>query len=309
MFTRTQHLRIIVLVIMSILIAACEFPGFQLDQDDPEAEVTATATRDARDGSDSRPAPPDTEEEPRSAPTSTATLEPTEVTPLLTAIEDANCRTGPDVIFDEYGYLLEGNSAPAIGRASDNSWYVAQLVDRPSHCWISASIVSLNVDPSVLPIFASPPTPTPALGSIGGVLWHEICEYTGGHAGEPVVIGLGCVSWGDPDVGEFGPNQVYDAFETGWAGVTLHIGNGACPSTGLAAAVTNASGVYSFSGLSAGTYCISYSALADGNDVILIPGGPTYPQRGADGFYQTVTIAEGENNNNVNFGYAWQFYN
>ncbi len=307
MNTRNRRSWIIVLAMMSLLFAACEFPGYQSPEEEPEKVLTETPTQDRQGESPSRPIP--TSDEPRKAPTSTATLEPREEQRMLTANVNANCRTGPNIVFDEYGYLLEGHSAPAIGRASDNSWYVAQLPDRPSHCWIAASIVTLNVDPSVLSIFASPPTPTPVLGSIGGVLWHEICEYTGGHAGEPVVLGQGCVSWGDPDIGEFGPNQVYDGFETGWAGVTLHIGNGACPSTGLATAVTNANGVYSFNGLPSGTYCVSYSALTDGNDVILIPGGPTYPQRGSDGFYQTVTIAEGENLTNVNFGFAWQFYN
>ncbi len=306
---RIRSLRswLIVLAVASLLFVACDFPGFQLVQEEPEEPPTATSTRDTRDGS--KPRPTATEEEQIRLPTSTATLEPTDEPHRLTANVNANCRTGPNVIFDEYGYLLEGESAPAIGRASDNSWYVAQLPDRPKACWISASIVSINFDPAVLSIVASPPTPTPVLGSIGGVLWHEICQFTGGEADEPVVLGQGCVSWGDPNIGEFGPNQVYDAFETGWAGVTLHIGSGACPSTGLATAVTNANGVYSFSGLPAGTYCVSYNALTDGNDVILIPGGPTYPQRGSAGYHQTVTIAEGENNSSVNFGYAWQFFN
>ena len=75
----------------------------------------------------------------------------------------------------------------------------------------------------------SPPTPTPELGSISGILWHEICEFTGGHTGEPVVLGRGCVTWGDPDDTDFGPNQIYDSFETGWFGVTLHLGAGHAP--------------------------------------------------------------------------------
>ena len=150
-------------------------------------------------------------------------------------------------------------------------------------------------------------TPTPVSESIRGVLWHEICEYSGGEAGEPVVLGQGCVQWGTAPE-EFGPNQLKDDFESGWEGVTLHLGSGACPATGLATAVTNASGEYQFEGLSAGTYCVSYSNLTDGNDAILIPGGPTFPARGNDGFFVTVDLSAGEVRI-VDFGYAWQFYN
>jgi hypothetical protein len=152
------------------------------------------------------------------------------------------------------------------------------------------------------------PSPTTPNGSISGVLWHEICRYTGGQAGEPLVLGEGCVQWGAA-AGEFGPNQIYDSFESGWPGVTLHIGAGACPSTGFGTAVTNAAGNYKFYVMPPGTYCISYNPLTDGNDSILIPGGATFPQRGSAGLSRTVTLGSGENKTGVNFGYAWQFYN
>ena len=151
-------------------------------------------------------------------------------------------------------------------------------------------------------------TPTPLYSYIQGVLWHDTCDYTGGEGGEPVVLGEGCVQWGEESY-QFGPNQVYDAYESGWEGVTLHIGVGACPSTGFGTAVTNASGAYGFYVLPPGVYCISYSSLTDGNDSILIPGGPTYPERGNLGYSRQVTVTAGENLTGINFGYAWQFYN
>ena len=157
--------------------------------------------------------------------------------------------------------------------------------------------------PTLVPTLV--PTETPALGSISGVLWHETCSFVDG---SPPILGEGCVQWG-AESWEFGPNQIYDSFESGWAGVVLHLGAGACPSTGLATTVTNANGVYLFNNLAAGTYCVSYSNLTDGNDTILIPGGPTYPQRGTGGFLQTVVLGAGQNKSGVNFGYAWQFYN
>ncbi|MGB7540024.1 MAG: SdrD B-like domain-containing protein [Anaerolineales bacterium] len=157
---------------------------------------------------------------------------------------------------------------------------------------------------SIVPILD---TPAIGPGAIYGVLWHDICKFTGGEAGEAVVLGQGCVQYGTGPA-DFGPNQVYDDFETGWAGVTLHIGSGACPAAGTATAVTDASGNYRFDGLAAGTYCVFYSPLTDGNDAILIPGGPTYPERGEAGALQTVVLGAGEEKE-VNFGFAWQFFN
>jgi hypothetical protein len=76
----------------------------------------------------------------------------------------------------------------------------------------------------------------------------------------------------------------------------------------LATTVTNAAGEYNFIVQSAGTYCVSYTNLGDGNDTILIPGGPTFPERGESGFYQTIDLDVGEIAIGVDFGYAFQFY-
>ena len=146
----------------------------------------------------------------------------------------------------------------------------------------------------------------PALASIHGVMWHEICEYSGGEGGEPVVLGRGCVQWG-PGPADWGPNQIRDDFEVGWAGVTLRLGRGSCPSTDLGTAVTTAQGEYRFDGLQAGKYCVSYGVYVGGNEDILIPGSPTYPERGDAGFWQTVELAAGEDLA-VDIGYAWQSY-
>lgn len=241
-------------------------------------------------------------------PTPTPTPTETPVDFTVTANANSNCRTGPNTVFSQYGFLLLGETATAQARLADSSWFVVQLPDKAEPCWIAESLLSYGFNASLLAVMASPPTPTPALGSISGLMWHEICEFTGGEAGEPIVLGQGCVQYG-PDPASFGPNQVKDSFEGGWAGVTMRLGAGACPSSGLATTVTSGSGTYSFTGIPAGTYCVSYNPLGDGNDSILIPGGPTYPVRGSGGNQQTVELNPGENLGNVNFGWAWQFFN
>lgn len=178
---------------------------------------------------------------------------------------------------------------------------------KKSYLLIAVAVFAIAISCTIAGNSTVTPTSPPPPGSIRGVLWHEICEYTGGEGGEPLVLGQGCVQWGAAPE-EFGPNQSKDDFESGWSGVTLHLGSGACPSTGLATAVTNAAGEYQFTGLSAGTYCVSYSNLTDGNDAILIPGGPTFPVRGEAGFFITIDLSAGEEKTG-DFGYAWQFYN
>jgi hypothetical protein len=227
--------------------------------------------------------------------------------PFVVVKGSVDCLETPFEGSDTAVELSPGEKALALGITPNQNWIAVKPKDSQKLCWVATAEVELNVDPENLEVLPSPSTATPALGSIAGVLWHEICDYSGGQAGEPVVLGQGCVQWG-AESWEFGPNQIYDPFEGGWEGVTLHLGVGPCPSTGLTTTLTNAAGEYLFAGLSAGTYCVSYTNLGDGNDVILIPGGPTFPERGEDGFYQTVNLAQGENAIGVNFGYAFQFY-
>jgi hypothetical protein len=73
----------------------------------------------------------------------------------------------------------------------------------------------------------------------------------------------------------------------------------------LGTAVTNAEGEYRFEGLKGGKYCVSYGIYVGANKEILIPGSPTYPERGDAGYWQTVELAEGQDLA-VDFGYAWE---
>jgi hypothetical protein len=150
-----------------------------------------------------------------------------------------------------------------------------------------------------------PPSETPGPGEINGLVWKDRCLLTGGEGGEPLVLGDGCVSTG-PNPWEWGANQIYEpGFEPGLAGVTLHLGPGACPSTGAATAVTDGAGTYAFAGLAPGTYCVSFDPLTDGNDAVLIPGSLSFPIRG--GTPETTLILAAGALEVVNFGWTFQF--
>jgi hypothetical protein len=101
---------------------------------------------------------------------------------------------------------------------------------------------------------------------------------------------------------------VLDPGEPGIPGVTLWLKNGPCASAiGLTTASTGSAGEYSFHDLAAGTYCVSINALEDGNDLVLIPGGWTYPTRGGEPVMAEIVLGDGEVRSNVHFGWDYQF--
>lgn len=137
---------------------------------------------------------------------------------------------------------------------------------------------------------------------VGGMVWHDECGLPT-HGPFPITPPPGCI---DDGLGGYIGNGVIDAGETGIGGVTLHIGAGPCPSTGLATAVTDPSGYYDFFGLADGTYCISVDSLADGNDLVIIPGGWSFPASTSSLVSQEVVVTGGTAAD-VNFGWDWQF--
>lgn len=237
------------------------------------------------------PTPVPTDDSPASTPTGASAW-------IVAAIMDANCRTGSGLIFDEYGYLLEGETAMAIGRLADNSWFKVQIEGLPQACWINTATLAYEFNPSVLPILPLSSTPTPASGGISGLVWHDLCA--------PGELGAtptpGCVPLGG---GGYGANGIYESGEPGIAGVLIHLGAGTCPSTGLTTTVTSGSGSYSFAGLAPGTYCVSSSVMENGN--ILIPGGWTYPSSGSEWVSHTVSVTPGDMITGKNFGFDYQF--
>lgn len=160
--------------------------------------------------------------------------------------------------------------------------------------------------PEGLPATVMPtitPSPTPALGRIGGRIWNDICHFSGGVAGEPLVLGPDCV--GDP-AGVWGANGQVDPGEPPMAGVTFRLGAGDCPAPTYATASSNSSGYFMFTNLPAGTYCVMLNPLTDGNDVLLIPGGPSnFPT--VNGELQIeIDLGPGEDALWIAIGWEWQ---
>jgi CSLREA domain-containing protein len=140
---------------------------------------------------------------------------------------------------------------------------------------------------------------------ISGVVWHDLCAVP--DHGYPPTPPPGCVD-PDGDGHSTEANGILESGEPGIPGVTLRLKSGTCAAgTDLTTAVTDAAGEYSFSALAAGTYCVTADALHDGNDLVLIPGGWTYPTRGANPVQTEIVLGDGEAHAGVNFGWDYQF--
>jgi len=92
-------------------------------------------------------------------PTFTATFTSTPAPPTVTAFQDANCRFGPGSAYNITGSLLNGESAPIVGRNAETTWWVIQTKSGAT-CWIWDGTVSVSGDTSRVPVIAPPPTPT-----------------------------------------------------------------------------------------------------------------------------------------------------
>ncbi len=104
---------------------------------------------------------------PPAASTAAATSLPTSLpaasTNTVTAVLNANCRSGPSTLFDVQGSLWIGDSAALLGRTADGEWLLVLPQDAESPCWVFAELVKLDGDMQVeqASVVASPPTPTP----------------------------------------------------------------------------------------------------------------------------------------------------
>jgi hypothetical protein len=147
----------------------------------------------------------------------------------------------------------------------------------------------------------------PGSAGISGWVWHDLCDS--GKDGEPAKTKTpkGCME----DVsalGNYHADGLMSIDEPLIEGVVVMLGEGKCPSTGMAEQSTIITDLsYYFTGLKAGTYCVSIDPQSEPNFSILRPGEWTYPavEQGIIG--TTVTLYSGEYRGMVNFGWDYQF--
>ncbi len=83
---------------------------------------------------------------------------PAATAPIVVASVTTNCRQGPSTGYMVIGFLLAGQSAPAIGRTADNSWWEIQGPGQGGQaCWVWGGSTALQGDTSGLAVVAAPP--------------------------------------------------------------------------------------------------------------------------------------------------------
>ena len=308
---------LIILTLITCLLAGCIpntfFAGGLSAEDEVATQVEATmrahaaatsvAATIAAQGGDGDGSPPDTQPPddqslpPEETPTDTQPPPtPTLGLPMLFVTTPTNCRTGPGMEnYKKIGGLLLDEMTEVVGLPpTEMDFAIVKNPDAAGVCWLylgyaNMSYSYLKQNYPYLQIYA---IPDPDPGSIAGIVWNDHCSQFGGSPPP------GCL-----DTVPYRANGTLDSGETGFSGVLVELGAGACPSTGLDTTLTNASGEYTFSVVLPGSYCVSVDALNATNSVILIPGGWTYPN--ANG-RQDVTVGPAESVTGINFGWDFQ---
>jgi hypothetical protein len=216
---------------------------------------------------------------------------------MLFVTTPTNCRTGPGLEnYKKVGGLQLNEQAEAVGLpATEMDFAIVKNPDAAGVCWLylghaNMSYSFLKQNYPHLQIYS---IPDPDPGSIAGIVWDDHCSQYGGSPPP------GCLDTAPP----YRANGVIDSGETGFSGVLVELGTGACPSTGLATTLTNASGGYTFNDVLPGNYCVSVDALNPTNSVILIPGGWSHPN---DNGRHNVTVGPAESVTGISFGWDWQ---
>jgi len=141
-------------------------------------------------------------------------------------------------------------------------------------------------------------------GGIAGRVWHDLC------ASPPEGIQMeagpeGCVR--DPEGTSWIANGKLDTAEIGLHGVEVMLGAGPCPSSGSHTTITAADGLFLFTGLEAGDYCVSIDPESEVNAGVLAPGIWTYPGSASEPglIGKTVTLGVDEVRSDIYF--AWDY--
>lgn len=147
-------------------------------------------------------------------------------------------------------------------------------------------------------------TPVPGSGVIGGVVWDDVCFLTGDGT-----LSANCVERGGEGSGVYIGDGTYTGDEVPIADLTISLSeetcpDGALPSNVIATATTDADGLYRFTDLDEGIYCVFINAFSEANVDLLIPGDWTYPAPGVGRF--SVNLGTGEEILDVDFGWDYQ---
>lgn len=154
-------------------------------------------------------------------------------------------------------------------------------------------------------------TQPPLEASLSGRVWRDLCAATGTEWVQPGELPAGCIIGVDS---RLHANGVLEANETGIGGVLVTLIEGTCGSGGIDLRTfertTDAEGGFVFTGLRAGSYCLTSSPAFPQNAPILLPGVWTQPLVSDPRILEaalTVTVSTGESRTRATLG--WDYLN
>lgn len=174
--------------VVVIFLVACNLPNVAptLSADDQAATIVAATLQEGlRNGADVpitatfSPIPSSTSRTNPNAPT--ATITPTFSTPMLTVLQQTNCRTGPGQDYEIVFTYLPNAKLIILGRYNiENYWLVKSEESPTGQCWLWGEYVQVSGSYWVVSSVTPPPTSTlrpPNAPSFQS--WDYTCTYNG----------------------------------------------------------------------------------------------------------------------------------
>ncbi len=111
----------------------------------------------------------------------TATITPTYSTPMLTVLQQTNCRSGPGQDYDVVRTYLPKVQLQILGRYDPTNYWLVKTIELKSStigsCWLWGEYVKLSGSYWVVPTVTLPPTATTAPPTAPTILdWHFDCS-------------------------------------------------------------------------------------------------------------------------------------
>lgn len=164
-----KHTYVLAVGILILAMLACSLPLTPPPLSVEQQAGTAIAnTRTAQAGSESEiTATPTKALTPVSTAASTSTsaakptITPTYSTPMLTVLQQTNCREGPGQEYPVIFTYLEKSRLEIIGRYDPNNfWLVKSLESKSGSCWLWGEYTEVSGSYWVVPTLTPPPTAT-----------------------------------------------------------------------------------------------------------------------------------------------------
>ncbi len=182
------------LVLLALVLSACNLPTATGGQPaGPGAEATRMAESVAQTLAAAMSQMPPATVTPSLTPEPSATFTPS--VPTVSVSSETNCRTGPAIGYDLISKLVPGQTAEVIGRDTYGNYWVIKNPGgaTPAFCWLWGEYATVSGDWQSLPVFDTPPTPTPAPGFSVSYLSTVTC--TGVYAFRFQITNTGAITW------------------------------------------------------------------------------------------------------------------